>query len=341
MQEQDERGRKSPTGPSPGSSAAQAPAGFDLEHRERSGCPGRLKSSLLDAHRVPLDVGELLRFEGTFVHAEDQGGPSERDLLVHVLQKVQDPREVVVDHEVLDPVQQDDRPGRLVQEVPVQVAQAVQIGRIDVVLAQRRREPHDAEVFVPSPADHVVRVLPGDVQRAPPRVDCLLKDCEGPLRLLFLHEVGPSLFEVLLLAEEQVLEKLVLLESDQERPWKRPHGTGLLSGGPILYVSYRLSTLRLISVAEPPTGMRPSSSGAGWNLYRGSAVRPTPWRRPSSESSEDPPWATPSSWNRSKCGFLSPPTEPRAIRRGSGCTRASRWPFCPAMGRITGFRLTN
>src|SRR5438552_13317445 len=74
MQEQHERGRKSPTGPSPRSSTAQAPSGFDLEHRERSGCPGRLKSSLLDTHRVPLDVGELLRFEGAFVHAEDQGG---------------------------------------------------------------------------------------------------------------------------------------------------------------------------------------------------------------------------------------------------------------------------
>src|SRR5947207_6092054 len=103
MQEQDERGRKSPTGPSPRSSAAQAPSAFDLEHRERSGCPGRLKSSLLDTHRVPLDVGELLRFEGAFVHAEDQGGPSESDLLVHVLQEVENPREVVVDHEVLDP----------------------------------------------------------------------------------------------------------------------------------------------------------------------------------------------------------------------------------------------
>src|SRR6266566_4620672 len=328
MQEQDERGGKSATGPSPCSSAAQAPAGFDLEHRERSGCPGRLKSSLLDAHRVPFDVGELLRFEGAFVHAEDQGGPSESNLLVHVLQEVQDPREIVVDHEVLDPVQQDDRPGRLVQEVPDQVAQAVQIVRID-------------DVLVPSPANHVVRVLPGDVQRTPPRVDCLLKDCEGTLRLLFLHEVGPSLLEVLLLSEEQVLEKLVLLESDQERPWKRPHGTGLLSGGPILYVSYRLSTLRLISGAEPSTALRPSSSAAGWSLYRGSAVRPTPWRRPSSESLEDPPLATPSIWNRSKRGFLSPRMEPRAIRPGSGCTRASRWPFCRDMGRITGFRPTN
>src|SRR5438552_1872729 len=239
MQEQDERGRKSPTGPSPRSSAAQAPSGFDLEHRERSGCPGRLKSSLLDTHRVPLDVGELLRFEGASVHAEDQAGPSEAG------------------------------------------------------------------------------------------------------RLLFLHEVGPSLLEVLLLSEEPVLEKLVLLESDQERPWKRPHGTGLLSGGPILYVSYRLSTLRLISVAEPSTTLRPSSSAAGWNLYRGSAVRPTPWRRPSSESSEDPPLATLSIWNRSKRGFSSPRTEPEAIRRGSGCTRASRWLFCRAMGRITAFRPTN
>src|SRR2546425_1208047 len=159
MQEQDERGRKSPTGPGPRSSAAQAPAGFDLEHRERSGCPGRLKSSLLDAHRVPFDVGELLRFEGTFVHAEDQGGPSQRDLLVHVLQEGEGPGEAVVD------------------------------------------------------------------------------------------------LEVLILSEEQVLEKLVLLESDQERAWKRPHGTGLLSGGPVLYVSYRLSDVRL-NRAEARTNHR-------------------------------------------------------------------------------------
>src|SRR5437773_10448272 len=105
MQEQDERGRKSPTGPSPRSSTAQAPSGFDLEHRERSGCPGRLKSSLLDTHRVPLDVGELLRFDGAFVLAEEQGGPSESDLLVHVLQDVVDPREVVVGYQVLDPAE--------------------------------------------------------------------------------------------------------------------------------------------------------------------------------------------------------------------------------------------
>src|SRR2546427_3879881 len=341
MEEQDERGGKSATGPSPRSSAAQAPAGFDLEHRERSGCPGRLKSSLLDAHRVPFDVGELLRFEGTFVHAEDQGGPSQRNLLVHVLQEVEDPREVVVDHEVLDSVQQDDRPWRLVQEVPDQVAQVVQIVRIDVVLAQRRREPHDADVLVALPADHVIRMLPRDVERTPAGVDRLLKHHEGPLRLLLLDEVGPSLLEVLLFAEKKVLEKLVLLESEQERPWKRPHGTSLLSGGPILYVSYRLSTLRLISVAERSTATNARSSAAGWNLYRGSAVRPTPWRPPSSESSEDPPSATRSSWRRNRRGSSSPHTERRAIRRGSGCTRACRWPSCRAMGRITGFHRTS
>src|SRR6267143_5766395 len=251
MEKQHERRRKSPAGPRPRSTAAQTTSGSDLEHQEGSGCPARLKSSLLDSDRVSFDVGELLRFEGALVHAEDQGASAERDLFVHVLQEVQDPREVVVDHEVLDPIEEDDGPRGIVQEIPNQIAQAVQIVRIDVVLAQRRREPHDADVLVTPPTNHVVRVLPGDIQRPPAGVDRLLKHREGPLRLLLPHEVRPSLLEVLLLPEEQVLEKLVLLEGKQERPWKRPHGTGLLSGGPFLYVSYRLSSLRLIRPDGP------------------------------------------------------------------------------------------
>src|SRR5256884_9619885 len=161
--------------------------------------------------------------------------------------------------------------------------------RVDVVLAQRPREHHDADDLVSQPADQLIQKLPRDVKRTPAGFDRLLKHHEGPLRLLLLDEVGPSLLEVLLFAEEKVLEKLVLLESEQERPWKRPHGTSLLSGGPILYVSYRLSTLRLISVAERSTATNAHNGATGWNLYRGSAVRPTPWRPPSSESSEDPP----------------------------------------------------
>src|SRR5207245_921781 len=56
------------------------------------------------------------------------------DLLVHVLEEMQDAREVVVDHEVLDPVEQDDGSGSVGHEVRDQVAQAVQVVRIDVVL---------------------------------------------------------------------------------------------------------------------------------------------------------------------------------------------------------------
>src|SRR5712691_2225192 len=256
MEKQHERRRKRPAGPRPRSSAAQTTSGFDLEHQEGSGCPARLKSSLLDSDGVSFDVRELLRFEGALVHAENQGASAERDLFVHVLQEVQDAGEVVVDHEVLDPIEQDDGPRRIVQEIPDQIAQAVQVVRIDVVLAQRRLEPHVADVFVAPPTNHVVRVLPGDVQRPPVCVYRLLNHREGPLRLLLLHEVGPSLLEVLLLPEEQVLEKLVLLEGKQERPWKWPHGTGLLSGGPFLYVSYRLSGVRLIR----PHGSQPRSS---------------------------------------------------------------------------------
>src|SRR5438445_3129418 len=170
------------------------------------------------------------------------------DLLVHVLEEMQDAREVVVDHEVLDPVEQDEGSGSVGHEVRDQVAQAVQVVRIDVVLAQRRREPDDADVLVSATPDDVVRMLARDVHRTPAGVDRLLERREGLLRLLLLHQVGAAFFEVLLLPEEKVLEKLVLLESEQERPREPPHGTTFPSGGLFLYVSYRLSHLRLIWV---------------------------------------------------------------------------------------------
>src|SRR5438094_10366550 len=168
------------------------------------------------------------------------------DLLVHVLEEVQDACEVVVDHEVLDPVEQDDGAGSVGHEARDQVAQAVQVVRIDVVLAQRRREPDDANVLVSSTADDVVRMLARDVHRTPAGIDRPLERREGLLRLLLLHQVGTAFLEVLLLPEEKVLEKLVLLEGEQERPREPPHGTTLPSGGRFLYVSYRLSHLRLI-----------------------------------------------------------------------------------------------
>src|SRR5207249_3010806 len=176
------------------------------------------KAPLLDGHRVPLDVGQFLRLERPLVDAQDQGRLPQGNLLVDVFEEVQDASEVVVDHEVFDPVEQDRGPSALVQESPDQVAEAVQVVRIDVVPPQGRREPHDADVLVPPPADHVVRMLPRDVERSPSGVDRLLEHREGSLRLLLLHQVGPSLLQVLLLSEEQILEKLVLLESEQERP---------------------------------------------------------------------------------------------------------------------------
>src|SRR5947199_981349 len=45
----------------------------------------------------------------------------------------QDPCEVVVDHQILDPVQEDHGPRPVVHEVRDQVAQAVQVVRVDVV----------------------------------------------------------------------------------------------------------------------------------------------------------------------------------------------------------------
>src|SRR3989442_9640940 len=168
------------------------------------------------------------------------------DLLVHVLEEMQDAREVVVDHEVLDPVEQDEGSGSVVHEVRDQVAQAVQVVRIDVVLTKRRREQDDADCLVSATPDDVVRMLARDVHRTPAGVDRLLERREGLLRLLLLHQVGAAFLEVLLLPEEKVLEKLVLLESEQERPREPPHGTTLPSGGRFLYVSYRLSHVRLI-----------------------------------------------------------------------------------------------
>src|SRR2546422_1430954 len=168
------------------------------------------------------------------------------DLLVHVLEEMQDAREVVVNHEVLDPVEQDQSAGSVGHEVREQVAQAVQIVRIDVVLAQRRRKPDDADLLLSATPDDVVRMLARDVHRTPTGVDRPLERREGLLRLLLLHQVGAAFLEVLLLPEEKVLEKLVLLESEQERPREPPHGTALPSGGLFLYVSYRLSHVRLI-----------------------------------------------------------------------------------------------
>src|SRR5438094_4086620 len=170
----------------------------------------------------------------------------ERDLLVHVLEKMKDASEVVVDHEVLDAVEEDHGAGSVVHEVRDQVAQAVQIVRIDVIVAERRREPDDADLLLSATPDDVVRVLARDVHGAPAGVDRPLERREGLLRLLLLHQVGAAFFEVLLLPEEKVLEKLVLLESEQERPREPPHGTTLPSGGRFLYVPYRLSHVRLI-----------------------------------------------------------------------------------------------
>src|SRR3989449_6046431 len=216
----------------------------NMEGRSDVPCP--YKVSLLQRDRVPLDVREFLRIEGPLIDAEDQRRPMQGDLLVHVLEEVQDACEVVVDHEVLDPVEQDDGAGSVGHEVRDQVAQAVQVVRIDVVLAQRRREPDDADVLVPATPDDVVRMLARDVHRTPPGIDRLLERREGLLRLLLLPQVGAAFLEVLLLPEEKVLEKLVLLESEQERPREPPHGTTLPSGGRFLYVSYRLSHVRLI-----------------------------------------------------------------------------------------------
>src|SRR5207245_7698996 len=94
--------------------------------------------------------------------------------------------------------------------------QAIQIVRVDVVLAERRREPHDADLLLPPAADDVVRVLARDVHRAPAGIDRPLERREGLLGLLLLHQVGASFLEVLLLAEEEVLEKLVLFEGDRK-----------------------------------------------------------------------------------------------------------------------------
>src|SRR5207249_4561552 len=232
--------------------------------------------------------------ERPLIHAEDQCRPMERDLLVHVLEEMKDAREVVVDHEVLDAVEEDHAAGSVVHEVRDQVAQAVQIVRIDVIVAERRREPDDADLLFSATPDDVVRVLACDVHVAPAGVDRPLERREGLLRLLLLHQVGATFLEVLLLPEEKVLEKLVLLEGEQERRREPPHGTALPSGSPFLYVSYRLSHLRLIGAAAHPVVIarssedehqpieadvlrrcaRPEPGAAGRNFYRAMAFRP-------------------------------------------------------------------
>src|SRR2546422_1522360 len=234
----------------------------NMEGRSDVPCP--YKVSLLQRDRVPLDVREFLRVEGPLIDAEDHRRPMQGDLLVHVLEEVQDAREVVVDHEVLDPIEQDHSAGSVGHEVRDQVAQAVQIVRIDVVFAQGRREPDDANVFVAATPDDMVRMLARDVHRTPAGIDRLLERREGLLRLLLLHQVGAAFLEVLLLPEEKVLEKLVLLESEQERPREPPHGTALPSGGRFLYVSYRLSHLRLIWAQSVARSLSPGRVPCTW-----------------------------------------------------------------------------
>ena len=95
--------------------------------------------------------------------------------------------------------------------------------RVDVVFPERSRQPDDADLVVAASPGDVVRVLPGDVDGPPPCVDRLMEAGECPLWLPLFHEVGPALFEVLLLSEEQVPEKFVLLVREQERPRKQPH----------------------------------------------------------------------------------------------------------------------
>src|SRR3989449_768436 len=234
----------------------------NMEGRSDVPCP--YKVSLLQRDRVPLDVREFLRVEGPLIDAEDHRRPMQGDLLVHVLEEMQDAREVVVNHEVLDPVEQDQSAGTVGHEVRDQVAQAVQIVRIDVVLAQGRREPDDADVLISATPDDVVRMLARDVHRTPAGIDRPLERREGLLRLLLLHQVGAAFLEVLLLPEEKVLEKLVLLEGEQERPREPPHGTTLPSGGRFLYVSYRLSHLRLIWVQSVARSLSPGRVPCAW-----------------------------------------------------------------------------
>src|SRR2546425_6186487 len=218
------------------------------------------------------------------------------DLLVDVLEEVQDAREVVVDHEILDSVEEDDGARSLVHEVRDQVAQAVQIVRIDVILAQRRREPDDADFLLPPTPDDVVRVLARDVHRAPAGIDRPLKRREGLLRLLLLHQVGASFLEVLLLAEEEVLEKLVLLEGEQERPREPPHWNRVAIRRSVFIRI--LSTIapetycgRLVARSESPLRVPPNRPnrrvGDGSFIARWLLVR-LPWGRPSLESSEVP-----------------------------------------------------
>src|SRR6266581_148559 len=133
------------------------------------------RSDSIERRRVALDQCEFLRLERTVVDAQDDRRAVQRDLLVDVLQEVQDPREVVVDHEVLDPVQGDHRPRAVAHEVPDEVAEAVQVVRVDVVLPEGRRQPDDADVAVPAATEDVVRVLAGDVHRPPPGVDRLVE----------------------------------------------------------------------------------------------------------------------------------------------------------------------
>src|SRR5439155_13413445 len=218
-----------------------------------------------------------------------------------------------------DRVKEDHGPRPVVHEVRAQVAQAVQVVRVDVVLAERRREPDDSDLLVAPMAHDMVRVLAGDVDRTPAGVDRPLERRKGSLRLLLLDKVGPTFFEVFLLPEEQIPEKLVLLVGEQERPREPPHGTALPSGGPFLYVSYRLSDVRVDCVR----GLRRSTdliiaglagfefvlkcevalvSEAGRSLYRGTAFRPLPWRR-LLESSEGLPWVTRSNSKTNRRNF--------------------------------------
>src|SRR2546426_4824166 len=157
------------------------------ELRDLAGLEVHLHDRGLEYLDVPLEQGELLLLERVRGHGEDHDRLPLHHELVHVLDEHQGLQEAVVDREVLNSVQEDDRYAlALLDEPGNQLREGPDRGRVVVVLPGRVAEPDDPAVRDPPLPPDPLRVLAGD-DDAPGSLPGEAREqpaAEGPLFLL-------------------------------------------------------------------------------------------------------------------------------------------------------------
>src|SRR3970040_631135 len=145
VDERDRRGVEDAAidGPAP-DPAHRAPL-KDLKH-EVGWRADLLRSSRgLEDDRMALEQRHLAGLQGPLVDADQEDRPGLRDDLVHMLKELDYAGRLVVDHEVLEPVEEDHGLPSARDVVQDYIREDVQVVRVDVVLAEGRRETNRAE----------------------------------------------------------------------------------------------------------------------------------------------------------------------------------------------------